>query len=207
MKVTLGKKFLKQMNVSDKEVEEKQNGFSLEDLKKKWAAEKRWNKKHPILANIKYAWWKVRYGIWITLDDMKYTIKWGFQRMFRGYDDPMVWSYWSENAKLNIKIIKHLRKIHCGYPIILLNKKEEKQWNLRWNKDSKKLDINYNKRWNDILDKMIKGWEAVLKEDDVFLKTKEKYDHAKSEIKRKELLKIFNDGMTLYTKFYRSLWD
>ena len=68
-------------------------------------------------------------------------------------------------------------------------------------------DVNYNKRWNDILDKMIKGWEAILKEDNVFLKTKEKYDHTKSEIKRKELLKIFNDGMILYTRWYRSLWD
>ena len=119
----------------------------------------------------------------------------------------MVWSYWSENARLNIKILKHFKKIKCGYPIILLDKKEEKKWNLRWDKDSKKLDVNYNKRWNDILDKMIKGWEAILKEDDVFLKTKEKYDHKKSEIRRKELQKVFNDGMILYTKCYRNLWD
>ena len=185
----------------------KKKEVSIDSWEKKFRAKKRWNKKHPIQAWFKNVGWFFRYRIWGILDDWRYEIKWGFQRMFRGYDDPHVWNFWAYNAELNIKVLKKLKKIKTGYPIILINKQEEKEWKLNWNKDGHALNKKYNKRWNDYMDTMIKGWEAIFKEDEVHLKTNGKYDHIKSEKKRKELFKLFEEGMKLYTKHYRGLWD
>ena len=169
-------------------------GFSLEDLQKKWAAEERFDKKHPVRTKIKNIYYFFRYTIIRKIDDWKYDVKWGCQRMFRDYDDPYVWNYYSENAKLAIKVLTHLKKHKHGFPGILLTKKKISQ-------------SEGEKQWNDILDKMIKGWQALLKEDNVFYKTNGTYDRVKSDKKRKELLKIWERGMLLYVKYYQNLWD
>lgn len=186
---------------------EKTKSYTLEDLEKKWEANKRYDKAHPTRTAIKSVYYFFRYRIWGILDDAKYSVKWGFQRMFRGFDDPSVFSYWHENAKITVKALKSLKKTKSGYPCILLNKKEEKRAELTWDKNCPELDRLYRKRWNDIMDKMIVGWESIIKEDDVHLKTNGKYDHPRSEIKRKQLRQKFDEGMKLYVKYYRNLWD
>lgn len=204
MKVTLGPVVQKQLGI---EPDKKGSLVSSDDFFKKLQAKEKWYSKRPIRRFFKDAWWWIRYGILNKISDIKCSIKWGFQRMFRGYDDPMVWGYWHENAKLNVTLLKRLKETKIGYPIILLDKQEEKKFGKSWGKHDKSLHKMYEKRWDETMDKIIAGWQAIIDEDDVFLKTNGKYDHAKSDIKRKKLMKAFEEGMTLYTKHYRGLWD
>ena len=204
MKIQLSKKVQKQLSVPKKKIK---TVMTLKELNKIWKAQEKWEKKHPILMSFKTFYYFFSYRLWQIFNKYKYDIKWGCQRMFRSYDDPMVFNYWNAMARLNVKLLKHLKRTKSGYPIILLNKKEEKEWKLYWDTDKKQPYINCKKNWEEIMNRMILGWESILKEDMVHIKTKGKYDRVKSEIEKKRLLKLFEKGMISYIKWYRCLWD
>ena len=208
MKVRLGKTFAKQMGMADNEIEDKApKGITIEDLQKSWKARDRWRRQHFVQAFFINIWEVIKWRIPQKLEDAKYEVIYAWQRAFRGYDDVMVFSYWSENARLNIKILKELKKIKHGYPIILLNKKEEARWKLSWKKHDKELSKRDQARWVDYMKKMIAGWQAILDEDNVHITKRGKYDRRASDILRAKHRKIWEEGMILYTQHYRGLWD
>ena len=68
---------------------------------------------------------------------MKQTIKWGWQRLTRGYDDRVLWSMAEYLDPIIIAVLKNLRENSHGYPIGIPEKK-----------------------WKKVLDTMIKGFTA-----------------------------------------------
>lgn len=193
MKIELSPNVQKQLGVEPEKV-----GISIEEYNEKCKQRDEYDAVHPIRTVFKEIRIFFRCRIWHILDDWKYKIKWGFQRMFRGYDDPFVWSHYYWNSVYTIAALKELKRTHIGHPAILT---EENDLH-----DDQSVEKN-SKRWDDLLDQMIAGFEAILEEDEVHIETEGKYDHEKSEIKRKELHDIFEKGMTLYMKYYRHLWD
>lgn len=173
--------------------------MTLDELTEKWEADKQWDLKNPVRSNFKQAWYFIIYRIPARLTDLRYEIKWGFQRMFRGYDDSLVWGYWYENAKLNVKVLKQLKKIKHGVPYTL----EETTSDISHDEEFERQE----KAWDIVMDKMINAWQAIIDEDDVHIKTDGKYDVEKSHVEREHIMKIFTEGMSEYTIWYRSLWD
>lgn len=125
------------------------------------------------------------------------------QRGFRGYADIDLWNWSYYNSKLQLKALKHLQKIAHGYPS---NMTKGKHWRYQ------------EAEWNIILDKIINAFELLEKEmnGDYF-----NFGKKCSEQKRKELEKKYPDwkimtekelqaieeGLQLYIKYYRNLWD
>jgi len=179
---------------------EEKKSLTLDDYSKKLEENAKWHKKHKVLSFFIGIHDFFRYRLWVLCDEVDLAIKFGFQRMFRGYDDSYVWGHCSENARLTLLALKELKKTKVGYPIIVVD--EKARWEM-----SKKEQLVYQKRWDSILGKIILGFDSFLKSDDVFLKTNGKYDHAKSEKKRQELLKRWEEGAALYIKYYGNLWD
>ena len=80
-------------------------------------------------------WNSVKYFPWrlgFKIKNLYYQVKYGFQRMFRGYDDTEVFNADLTFIDRYLKILKDFRKNHYGYPLSITNE-----------------------QWDDILDEMI----------------------------------------------------
>lgn len=179
------------------------------DLFAKWEEERKWKEAHPFRAFPGEAYDFVRYVVPRVIGDTLREIKWGFQRMFRGYDDRWLWQYEQMNSELTVKILKWLQKnkhgspfVHDPYGVIDI-KEEETHGENKWDVNKK-----FHDRWNKCLGLIIAGFEAYIKMDDVHIFDKDgKYDHEASEKVRKQLDKKWKTGSKLFVANYRGLWD
>lgn len=120
------------------------------DLKDKWE----WRKKqwwYPL----SQVWWWIRHGIWSRLSDIPRNIKYFFQRGFRGYSDCDLWGTWDYLGPLILNMLVDLKRIKHGTPAT------EDPITGKFSDDP---DKDYDeKRWDDILDKMIRGFAIIAK--------------------------------------------
>src|SRR3990167_7683596 len=165
--------------------------MTLDELKKKLAANTKWRKEHPVQTAVINFYEFFRYVIPRTLDDWKYAVIYAKDRMFRGYDDRMVFSYHYENTQVAIKVLTWLRKHRNGSPMTC------KHAHLKCKCDP-------HESWNKILDQMIAGFKAQNQMEDMYLK---KYSKEKAQSEMKRLQKVWETGMKAYTKHYSGLWD
>lgn len=100
---------------------------------------------------------------------LKQNIKFFEQRRTRGWDDSDTWNLDTTFAMFIIPRLKRLKELTNGYPS-----------DLTW------------KKWHNILDKMIVGFEVM---------TKESFFHYTENDRKKADL-----AMKLFSKHYRSLW-
>jgi hypothetical protein len=115
------------------------------------------------------------------LGNIKYNfkwIKWSWQRAFRGYADCDCWSVDGYLSVIIPDMLRHLKKYSHGIPT---------------DKDGEQFTEQV---WNDVLDKIIAGFEAAkrMTNDD----NPQEYDI--------DFL-IFEEGMKLFNEHYFSLWD
>jgi hypothetical protein len=101
-------------------------------------------------------------------------IKSFIHRGLYGYANNDVWSLDYYLAKVISNSVRHLKEHLHGYPSGLTEDE-----------------------WDEILEKIIIGFEANIKLDDV------EYNSAE----HKEKLKAFNIGMKLFVKYFNNLWD
>lgn len=175
----------------------------------KWDEEEKWAKEHPFRAFPGKAFDFVWYTIPRILNDARYEVKWGFQRMFRGFDDRWYWSYYSMNAEQTVKVLKRMQKHKHGAPFttdpdnVIDIKDEDTLTDDKYDVNKKHFD-----RWNKALGLMIAGFEALIKEDDVhILDENGKYDHEASQKERERLMAKWEKGAKLFVANYRGLWD
>ena len=172
--------------------------MNLDEIEKKIEDREKYYEDHPVQEFFRNLYLFFRYRIYHIFEDIWYSIKWGFQRMFRGYDDQMLWGYPHQNARYTLAILKWLQKNKHGYPII-------DEADILPNHD---IHPDAQRKWNIALGKMARGFEAFIKEDEVFIRDANgKYDHETSEIERKRLRKIWEEGSAIYIKHYGCLWD
>jgi len=114
-----------------------------------------------------------------------YEIKYAFQRLFRGYDDRKSYDVYYEIAKFTLRHLKNFRKLKkVGYPMGLTMKK-----------------------WNKILDKMIYAFERIANDDILVYQDKNGQYKTRSEKNIKNINSKIDEGLTLFVKYFQSLWD
>ena len=145
--------------------------------------------------------WKVEYapGFWKSFDrcfsnDLKYAvprwfedkkseIKWAWQRVFRGFDDRVYWGLYNHLEWIIPKVVRWMKKNHHGCPSNLYDK--TRKGNECW-------------KWTEILEKIAKGFESAEKIDNKFLFKGKRFE---------KLNKQYKEGMKLFVRYFRNLWD
>jgi hypothetical protein len=146
------------------------------------------------------AWYRmVEAPIDLVKDCLRET-KWAYQRVVRGYDDSFKWSYSYEHAVQARDILKWLKENKLGTPLILEEANFAEPWTVDYAADEK--------AWNEILNKMIAGYEALIAMEDVQIRKEDgTFDPEATMAEYKRLEMIWQEGGALYVKHVRSLWD
>ena len=162
------------------------------EVKKEWAKEKRWNKKHAFLYQLKEIYYTIRYRIPRIISVIPLNIKTFIQRGKRGWADSDTWSFDWYLTNIIIEGLKHLKKHKSGHPI----------------------EFQTSKEWTKVLDKIIKAFKIhkkVMVYGMFHGNTKEDRDKYR-EIKKIKVIsekdyKINNEGWKLFKKYFYNLWD
>ena len=150
-----------------------------------------------------------RYLIPRKIQDWKLELKWGYQRIVKGYDDRATWEldFWlSDNLP---KIIREMKSFVHGYPASNPFQKKRKG------------DIQSMKEWKGILEQIAKGFESAGKiGNNEYMKKvklrkpikdmfgKDSYTDYKFDKKAyNKMKKDFDEGIKLFHKHFFSLWD
>lgn len=169
--------------------------MKLEDYKLRLEKQKKWDEEHYIQAFIRDTYYFLFWGIPRRIGDAKRTIKFGFQRMFRGYDDTAYWGLNDYIIDIALPVLKWYRINKTGFPIIHWDEKTSHEEQL--------------KAWNDILDKIILGFQDY--KDEGYLVGRWENVLEMPDEQRKELQddheKIVTEALTLFAKHFRGLWD
>src|SRR5690606_14567226 len=120
-------------------------------------------------------------------------IKFGFQRMFRGYDNRMRWNYEYENAKITLEILQWLKEHKHGAPYT------SDPDNILTTRDvpttSEGVNDEWFKRWDEAIDLMIDGFKSYIEcKDTYILDENGQYDHKASQAERDRLWKKWEIG-------------
>ena len=118
----------------------------------------------------------MHYGLKLKRDDKRIK-KYAKQRKQRGFDDTETWSLDQTVAKFVLPRLKRFKEVNNGFPALL--KSDE---------------------WDAILDKMIDGFECVLKRECWAL------EYTEDQKEWKKVDKRARDGLRLFAKHFRELW-
>lgn len=126
------------------------------------------------------------YRIILWFKDIRNGVKWFFQRLLRGYSDNEVWDLFWYNAKWLLPRLRSLKEIRHGFPAVLLKNE------MTFIKKIANGDEKADKKWGEVLDKMILAFELIVSDD---------WDL--DEGKKKKV----DEGMDLFRKYFFYLWD
>jgi hypothetical protein len=147
--------------------------------------EEEWNKKHWFFSFFKEGFYFLWYRIPNEVRNLHLRAKWASQRVFRGFDDRAYWGLNSYLAKTTIPVLKWMQEKSAGIHII--DGYEDKTFE------------EQSIAWNEVLGKMILAFQIMVDEDiDYEIHNPEYY---------KETEKKVQEGLQLFCKYYRGLWD
>jgi len=111
------------------------------------------------------------------LKELKWELKYAWQRVWRGYDDTDVFGFNDSFLEKIILILEDFNKTKISYPA----------------------DLTFEE-WGNILNQMIEYFKNSSEDytDDKFDDLKEQYDFMQENL---------NKGMELFTKWFYALWD
>jgi len=117
--------------------------------------------------------------------DAHYSIKWAFQRLFRGYDDRWKWGLNFAFSDVAVECLESMISNNHSYPITCKNESE----------------------WIEILTCIKEGFEAfqlIANRDYIY---KEKGKVKVNKMKLRELQEKQKMGLELFAQHYGNLWD
>jgi hypothetical protein len=139
--------------------------------------------------------WRFHYSLkyslthpWIWLREFYWSLKYAWQRAFRGWDDTVIWGidyYLAEYIPIWLKALKETKR---GTPAACFNDDE-----LQGDAITPEAEERAIKHWNEILDKIIAGFEAAYQ--------MEEWKHTD------DLQAQFDEGFKLFHEYFFSLWD
>lgn len=185
---------------------DKPRTYTIDDLKKQWDFDERWQKAHPFLCFPENCFDFFRYRIPNYYDSITQSIKFAYQRVVRGYDDGWHWGYYYEDSRQTLKILKWMQEHKHGSPYTtdpdnVLTTPDTPT-------DSDGVNDDWHKRWEEALQIMIEGFEAVIEMEECHeLDENGEYDPEKTKLKREELNAKWIKGATLFIHNYQGLWD
>lgn len=112
------------------------------------------------------------------IKDIQYEIKYGFQRMFRGYDDVDVFGLNDKFIERYIKILKSFKKNSMSYPA----------------------QLETHEEWMQIIDTMISYFKLADSDDPYY----DGIDFIKAE---EEAYEYRKKALELFVKWFDDLWD
>ena len=132
---------------------------------------------------------------WEGLKYARRHLKWGWQRLFRGWDDRVIWSIDYHLAK-NIPVwMRELKVRHHGIPGRILVPEDYVDESRRTSDETFQIRIN---QWNKILEDIAKGFDAYLEIEDL--------PYASSdEVQTK--MEDFEKGFDLFREWFGDFWD
>ena len=140
------------------------------------------------------AHWNAHYAIthpWKILEYFFDEIKYAWQRVFRGWDDRVIWSidwYLAKHIPVWVRLLDKQ-----GVPGKLFNESDYDENYQIYPESSIRAEI----RWGEILEKIAIGFESYIDADNYY----------NDKNKRKELMQKFNEGFDLFKEYFESLWD
>lgn len=165
-----------------------ESAMTFEELKQRWDEEERWMKKHYIQAFFIKIWEFLYWRLPQVIKDTWFRLKQAKMRAVKGYDNLWLWGHCDQHAHHAIIALEWLKTNKHGVPITFCKKGESLE--------------KSQKRWNATLDKMIAGFKAFFEQDEI-----QSLDIKIHSKEWERLEKIRMEGMGLYVKHYRSLWD
>jgi hypothetical protein len=121
--------------------------------------------------------WSLKKPLYLEKTDDRYK-KYAKQLKETGFCNPETWSLYSVIAEFTLPRLKMFRRIYGGYPMGLTEKK-----------------------WDEILDKMIFSFEWSEMEDSMT----EEYEKM-TDKEKKIAWKKYDEGMNLFIEYFRALW-
>jgi hypothetical protein len=133
---------------------------------------------------------------WLMVAEFFRQCKWAWQRVFRGWDDRVIWSIdsylaekipaWISELKGNIGVST---MFFDGLPNDATGNYSDEEHNLARNKQ------------DEVYQKIIDGFKAYSRMSDEVIA-----EYNKPEL-YKELMTKYNDGFDLFKKYFGTLWD
>ena len=130
--------------------------------------------------------------------------KWFLQRGWRGYADTALWSLDHYLSEMLVSAIKQLKETKYGYPEVLRYDNEGGKCSSCGNSYFQSCSCSLLV-WNEYLNKMIAAFQAVLDDEADYTKDGETFAAVKARMDART--KIMEEGLTLFSKYFRALWD
>lgn len=118
-------------------------------------------------------------------------VKWAYQRLTRGWDDRAVWDMDYYLAKLIPQLVKELKEKGHGFPSSMIPVLIPEDFIEELSKETQILAL---KRWHDILDSIVEGFEEYSQVRNCMM-------HPDYKMEK------FEKGFKLFKKYFGSLWD
>ena len=134
---------------------------------------------HKVKYFFRELWYDCTCRLWYKITNAKDEVKWAWQRVFRGYDDTAYWGLYSYLTDIALPVLKWYKTNAHGIPSMVCIEKEPMELS--------------QKRWNNILDKMIFSFEIIKKDENL--------------IEPKEVQVRVDEGLVLFAKYFQCLWD
>jgi hypothetical protein len=167
-----------------------------------------WDKKHPVHVWIdklfkdkSIAGYRASHSIthpWLIVDELARQVKWAWQRVFKGWDDRVIWSVDWHIAKMLPIWMRELKKYGHGTPSCLFTDADEYTDETGTICIKPESEVRASKEWDDILENVALGFESYLKMNDLM-------DWRLPEYKIEE--EKFNKGFELLKTWFGSFWD
>jgi hypothetical protein len=134
---------------------------------------------------------------WLLVEDGWDQVRWAWERIWKYWDSRVIWSIdWYLSDMIPVWI-KELKKVRYGYPMTMfegMTPTDTNTWS--YSDEDEKLA---SKKWDDILDKIILGFESYHRIHNESL--------WENHPEYKELNENFEIGFDLFRKYFEDLWD
>lgn len=142
------------------------------------------------LANYR-PWYSITHP-WVIIRYWRSEVEWAWQRVFRGWDDRVVWSidyYLATNIPSWMRALKN----SAGTPVDMF---AEFDYDENYNY-SKEDTAKAEQKWNSILEQVASGFESYI----------ELQNYYKEDVYQKELISKYETGFDLFRKHFGNFWD
>jgi hypothetical protein len=130
---------------------------------------------------------------WLILENIIDEIKYAWQRIFRGWDDKVIWSISSYLGEMIPIWVKKLQKESIGIPMDFYDEED-------WNKETSEFKDGADERalikYHLVLNQIITGFESYLKMEEV------EYN----SFEYKQLQEMYQTGFMQFQKYFDTLW-
>jgi hypothetical protein len=138
---------------------------------------------------------------WNFIKSCGRIIKWAWQRVFRGYDNRIIWSIDGYLSKMIPVWVMELKNNNIGFPMTMYNDENlDANHNYEASEDATK---RASDKWDNILDQIADGFNAYVKiEDEYLYPNKPGFENRYNELNTK-----YENGFKLLKEHFSDLWD